>query len=104
MARRGGEARLRCGQCGRARPESETVLVHGHRTGDYRRSGAQAMRRVCRDCTVERVAHARQGQAEGLQCLVDSHAVCWSQAATLLGIDWLDLWRNEHDRRRREGA
>jgi hypothetical protein len=91
--------RKRCGICERSRPEDETVLVSGARSGNYRTSIRSAMRRVCIDCTRQHVDYTRKGQAEGRNCPLDDAYVSWWQAAQAFGLPVDDLYRRTPSRR-----
>lgn len=78
--------RLRCSECGRRRPEEETALVPGQRSGNYRRAGARALRRVCRECTFQAVEFSRERQAEGRNTPLNRGGIEWEKAARVFGI------------------
>jgi hypothetical protein len=92
--------RKTCGECGRNRPEDETVLVPGSRSGNFRRATTSTWRRVCRDCTTEHVAFTRRMQAEGRYCPLDDNTpIRWSRAAEYFGIDITGLYRSHSEHR-----
>lgn len=79
------EPRLRCHECGKRRPESETTLVAARVGGDNRRAARRGSIRVCRDCTQAHVDFVSAQQAEGLNTPLNDR-VYWQQAASFFGV------------------
>ena len=80
-----GERKLKCYECGKRSPESDTALVQAWVGGNYRRGNRCTKVRVCRSCTQSRVDYARTGQAEGRNCPING-TIKWAQSAKQLGI------------------
>jgi hypothetical protein len=83
--------RARCGICGKSKPADQTTRVNGFRGGDFRRAPSRAMRRVCRDCTMERCRYVRTAQGEGRNVTLSEFRIDWRAAARAFGFDVDDL-------------
>jgi len=77
--------KLKCHECGKRKPEDDTVLIRARVGGDYRRSTRWASIRVCRDCTQAHVDFVRTQQAERLNTPLNDR-ISWSQAADFFNI------------------
>ncbi len=92
--------RKRCGVCEKSKPEQDTTLVGGMRSGNYRTAGGSSGRRVCRTCTEEAVRYTERMQAENRRTPLDDYYVKWSEACDAFGIDRTHLWTTDYDRDR----
>ena len=92
--------KARCHDCGKRKPETETTLVHAEIGGGYNRSSRRGMVRVCRGCTIERVAFCRASQEKGRNTPLNSFRIAWEEAARAFALDISGLLLDERSGRR----
>jgi hypothetical protein len=93
------ERKLKCHECGKRKPEDDTVLIQARVGGDYRRSTRWGTIRVCRDCTQAHVDYVNAEQAKQRNTPLNDR-IYWQQAANFFGIVVSGLKLNQMTDRR----